>query len=382
MVTKGNGHKIRKFRAIHSAYLIGALISGFYASSNIWEAHKFDKNVIKHIEIAANAPSAGSSENITLSMESSLGEARKNSRISKSLNPAWIWKTPLSDVRMLEKLLDIAILRSHQIEQFKESLRTGEIKEEYPTWVKDAFNSINPNNFRNSNYDLSSNLRTSLEQLTQSEYGQRIAYEYEALNNSIAGGTRTTGKNVKERHKSLLDTLDKAGGIRSIVRLQADDFKRTHAHVFIGYLMSNMGNLDEGLKNFYEAKRRMNHYKNSKNLAFLRKTPELSQAIIKGLLDSSIRELEILNSDPTKYSAGWWKRLTYYNQSIGGQANPSIQDLAEGINSKYLERAFYSGILSLGLFYVAGRYAKKAMLSKKYEVKTTNPSRYGRRKII
>ena len=101
MVTKGNGHKIRKFRAIHSAYLIGALISGFYASSNIWEAHKFDKNVIKHIEIAANAPSAGSSENITLSMESSLGEARKNSRISKSLNPAWIWKTPLNYVRIL-----------------------------------------------------------------------------------------------------------------------------------------------------------------------------------------------------------------------------------------------------------------------------------------
>ena len=188
------------------------------------------------------------------------------------------------------------------------------------------------------------------------------------ITNTIKEKTNNFAKNLKEKHRSLLDTLDKAGGVRSIIRFQADDFKEAHANVFVGYLMANMGDLNEGLKQFYKAKKLMDKYPDDKNLALIRNTPELSQKIIKGLIDSSISELEALNEDSAKYSSGWWKRLTYYNQSIGGQSNPSIQDMSEMINDRYWSRAWWTGLFGLASLYVAGRYGKKLRLSKQYQV--------------
>ena len=199
-----------------------------------------------------------------------------------------------------------------------------------------------------------------------------MANEYEALNNSIAGGTRTTGKNLKEKDRSLLDTLEKASGWRSIIRFQADDFKQAYGDVFVGYLMSNMGDLTRGLEYFEKAKELMDAYPDEKNLAIIRDTPELSQKIIKGLINSSIKELTALDKDSSKYSAGWWKRLTYYNESIGGQSKPSIQDISETIYGRYGSRAFWSGVIGLASLYIAGRFGKKLRLSKQYKVEREN----------
>ncbi len=374
---KTNGKKIGKYRLFHYGFLAGTLAFGGYALSNLWEMHKFDKYVIKNIEIAANVPSAGNSSESThgLSMETALSDARQHTRVARLDNPAIIWKTPLTDVAVLEQLLDKSIERSQQIEQFKDSFKSGDVKDEYPQWIEDAHDRINPDVFAE---ELSRNgqeysesgraMLKTLEELSKSEYGQRMANEYEALNNSVAGGTRTSAKNLKEKHRSLLDTLDKAGGVRSIIRFQADDFKEAHANVFVGYLMANMGDLNEGLKQFYKAKKLMDKYPDDKNLALIRNTPELSQKIIKGLIDSSISELEALNEDSAKYSSGWWKRLTYYNQSIGGQSNPSIQDMSEMINDRYWSRAWWTGLFGLASLYVAGRYGKKLRLSKQYQV--------------
>ncbi len=376
-VDRTNGKKISLYKRLHYSFLAGALAFGAYSVSNLWEMHKFDKYVIKNIEIAANVPSAGGESVSDLSMEFALSKARKQTKVSILKNPAIIWKTPVTDVAILEQLLEKGIERSRQIEQFKKSFRTGEISKDYPQWVKDAYEKINPETFaqelkRNGkNYSPSerSVLRT-LEELAKSEYGQRIANEYEALNKTVAGGTRIRAKNLKEKHRSLLDTLEKAGGWRSIIRLQADDYKETYADVFVGYLMVNMGDLDNGLKHFYKAKKLMDKYPDDKNLAIIRETPELGQDVIKGLINSSIKELTFLNQDTGKYSAGWWKRLTYYNQSIGGQSNPSIQDMSEIIYGRYQLRAILAGLIGLASFYIAGGCGKRLRLSKKYEVKS------------
>jgi tetratricopeptide (TPR) repeat protein len=384
---KTNGKQISGFRRMHYGFLAGALVLCTYAASNLWEMHKFDKYVIKNVEIAANVPSAAGETSSDLSMVSALKMARdgktdKNGKlvgglkVSRLENPAIIWKTPITSVKALEELLDKSIERSRQIGQFQESLRTGEIKPDFPQWVKNAHEKINPAIFaqelklNSANYSEGTKaMIRALEELTKSEYGQRIANEYEALNKTVAGGTRISAKNLKEKHRSLLDTLKKAGGWRSIIRLQADDYKEAHAQVFVGYLMANLGDLDTGLKHFHRAKEIMDKYQDDKNLAIIRNTPELSQATIKGLINSSIKELTRLNEDTSRYSAGWWKRLTYYNQSIGGQSNPSIQDLSEDINGRYLSRAWWTGIVGLVSLYVAGKYGKKIRLSKQYEVK-------------
>lgn len=372
---RNNGKKIRLYKRLHYGFLAGALAFGSYAASNLWEMHKFDKYVIKNIEIAANVPSTGGESVSDLSMESALSKAREQTRVSSLENPAIIWKTPITDVSILEQLLEKGIERSRQIEQFKKSFRTGEIGKGYPQWVKNAYERINPEIFaqelkRNGeNYSPRERamLRT-LEELAKSEYGQRIANEYEALNKTVAGGTRISAKNLSEKHRSLLDTLEKAGGWRSIIRFQADDYKETYANVFVGYLMANMGDLDGGLKHFYKAKRLMDQYPDDKNLSIIRETPELGQDVIKGLINSSIKELTSLNEDPSKYSAGWWKRLLYYNQSIGGQSNPSIQDMSEIIYGRYQLRAILAGLIGLASLYIAGKYGKRLRLSKQYEV--------------
>jgi len=290
-------------------------------------------------------------------------------------NPAIIWQTPLTDVNMLNDLLDRAIQRSGEIEQFKQSFSTGQVEEDYPDWIRNANERINPaviRDIRENNSELSDEDRTSLialEELTSSEYGLRIANEYSALNNVVAGGTRMSAKNLSVRNRSLLDTLEQAAGWRSIIRFQADDYKDAYAHVFVGYLMANMGDLDESLVHFNAAKDLMDAYPADKNLAIFRNTPDLSQEVIQGLINSSIVELSDLNNDPGKYSAGWWKRLTYYNQSIGGQANPSITDMSEAINDRYYSRMFWSGLLGFMSFYIAGFFGKKLKLSEEYEVK-------------
>ncbi len=392
--TKDNSKKKKKYRFLHYLCAAGFLASGAYALSNFWEMHKFDKYVIKQVEIAANVPSAGmkkGKENNTLSMEAALIEARNHTNVSRLENPAIIWKTPISSVDMLEELLDKSIARSKEIEQFKESFDTGEVNEDSPEWIKNAYDKINAGKldrrleevnkfveqYGHSDHELiktllgtAQDLLKTAEEISNSEYGLRMANEYEAVNKVISGGTRLSAKNLSEKHRSLLQTLEKAGGWRSIIRFQADDFKQSHAQVFVGYLFANMGDLDRGLQHFNEAKKLMDKYPDDKNLAIIRMTPELSQKTIKGLIDSSIKELEALNHDQSKYSAGWWKRLTYYNQSIGGQVNPSIMDLSEIINGRYYSRAFWSGILALSLLYFSGRFGKKYKLSEKYEVVT------------
>ena len=97
-------------------------------------------------------------------------------------------------------------------------------------------------------------------------------------------------------------------------------------------------------------------------------TSFLSQKTILGLINSAIRELDALDKDTSKYSTGWWKRLRYYNQSIGGQSNPSLQDMAEEIQGRYFTRFSISGLLGLAFFFLAGRYGKRLRNAKKYEV--------------
>jgi len=385
LTEKTNGKKIRKYKGIYKLILGVATALSIYAGTNLYEWHKFDKYVIKNIEIAANVPSAGRSRSSSsdtqntssteLCMETALSNARNNTSLSKLRNTGIIWKLPITNVGTLEALLDYAIIRSREIQQFKDSFSRGEVDESYPEWVKFAQKTIHPKIFAS---ELEKNGRKyseagkamlrSIEQITKSEYGQRIANEYEALNNVVSGGTRTSGK-VREHHKSLLETLDQAASLRSILFGDANEYKQAYSHVFVGYLMANMGNLDEGIKHFKIAKTIMDQYPDSKNLGIFRHTPELGQDVIKGLINSSITELSALNEDDSKYSAGWWKRLAYYNQSIGGQANPSIIDIAETINEKYWVRASYSGWLVLGLFYLAGMFAKKRKLASEYEVK-------------
>ena len=376
-----NGKKKRKYGILTSGFLGLSLLCVGYASVNAWSMHTFDKYVIKPIEIAANVPtvsrSLGNSSGI--SMESALETSRKKVGVSRLQNPAIIWETPLTDVGTLAELLGKAIERTRQIGEFQQAFDTGKVSKEAPKWVKNAHVKLNIetilSTLKPNELEIIKGVIPSLTELAASEYGQRIGSEYEALNTVISGGTRIQAKSLKEKHRSLLDTLDKAGGFRSIIRFQADDYKQTHAHVFIGYLLANMGYVSEGLNHFKKAKQIMGQYPDDKNLSILRDTPELSQRTINGLLDSSIRELQSLDNDPSKYSTGWWKRLRYYNQSIGGQSNPNIQDMAEKIQDRYYDRFKGSGLLGLVFFFFAGRYGKRFRNAKRYEVKhADNPS--------
>jgi len=306
-------------------------------------------------------------------MQTSLIEAKSKLNVSRMKNPAIIWETPLTEIDELEELLDKAIERTGQIGEFQDAFENRTVDENAPEWVKKAHKTLD---LKTALKDLSeeeletiNKITPSLIELAESEYGQRIGSEYEALNTVVSGGTRIQAKNLKESHRSLLDTLNAAAGWRSIIRFQADDYKEAYAHVFIGYLKANMGYVADGIKNFKEAKKLMDEYPDGKNLAIFRNTPNMSQKTIKGLINSSIRELNELNKDPSKYSTGWWKRLRYYNQSIGGQTNPSIQDMSEVIQSRYYTRMFWAGILAGICFLGAGRYGKRWRNAKKYEVK-------------
>lgn len=372
---KHNGQKKRKYGALAAGLLGLTTACATYAGVNAWRIHLFDKYVVKQIEIAANVPSVGASHDLpgSLSMESALQDARAHLTVSPLENPAIIWQTPQTSVATMDELLDKAITRTQQIEQFKESFENGTVSAAAQQWVREAHSQLNIESLLATATPeervLLERIAPALAQLAGSEYGQRIGSEYETLNSVVAGGTRTTAKGMHERHRSLLDTLAKAGGWRSIIRFQADDYKRAHAHVFVGYLMANMGYLPEGLAHFRQAKAVMDRYPSSKNLAILRDTPELSQHTITGLIDSAVRELESLDRDPSKYSTGWWKRLRYYNRSIGGQNDPSIQDMAEAITGRYWARlsiAVCAGLVSL---YFGGRYAKRLRNAKQYEVR-------------
>ena len=374
---KTNGNKKAKYKFWHRVVLAGSLGLAALGARDGYEIHKFDKYVTKNVEIAANVPSAGRSSvsQNGLNMEVSLENARKNTNVSRLENPAIVFDTPYTSITALEDVLDKAIERSHQVQQLKDSFDSGEVSKDYPLWIKSAHERLSPKNLEAQVKAAGSNLSPEeiqklllLKEISASEYGQRIAYEYEALNKVVAGGTRTRAKNIQEKNRSLLDTLDKAAGWRSIIRFQGMDYKSAHAQVFVGYLMANMGDLEKGIGHFKEAKKLMDKYPDSKNLAILRDTPELSQETIKGLIDSSIKELESLDKDSSKYSAGWWKRLTYYNQSIGGQGNPSIMDLGESINGRYWTRMYLEGGTAVGLFFLAGFFGKRYKLSKKYEI--------------
>lgn len=373
-----NGQKKKKYGWIAGSCLGLAFAWGTYAAINAWSIHTFDKYVIKPIEIAANVPSvshhAGYQSSSGLSMESSLKEAQENLGVSRMKNPAIIWKTPHTEIGTLDDLLGKAVERTRQIGQFQDSFHIGKVPEDAPKWVQDAYAKLNVGKILTGlnpgEKAVLDKIAPSLTELAESEYGQRIGSEYEALNSVVAGGTRTTGKSLEEHHRSLIDTLDKAAGWRSIIRFQADDYKESYAHCFIGYLMANMGYLSEGLNHFRAALRLMEQYPDNKNLALLRNTPELSQKTIKGLIKSSLRELKALDRDPSKYSTGWWKRLRYYNQSIGGQVNPSIQDVAEAVEDRYWARLKWSGFLGLTFLFFGGRYAKRLRNAQRYEVKS------------
>jgi len=374
MIRKKNHRKAKNY-ALHKLFLTGTLIAGIYSGLNLWEIHKFDKNVIKKIEVAANVVSVGSHNENELSMESKLLEARKNTHISKHRNPAIIWKTRVTDVPTLDILLDKSIKRSREIQMFEDSFETGKIDPNSPPWVKEAHYKINPRGFRRElkengdNFNLRDKvIMGGLIEFCESEFNQRIANEYDALNRVVSGGTRMKAKNLSERHKSLLDTLKKAGGWRSIIRFQADDFKQAYADVFVGYLTSNMGDIDTGLQHLRKAKKTMDKYSDDKNLAIWRNTDELSQRTIKGLINSAIIEFDTLNKDESKYSSGWWKRLAYYSRSIGGQTDPSIYDVADNVVGRYKARGIYLGILGGISFFVAGKFGKRYKKSKEYWV--------------
>jgi hypothetical protein len=349
------------YRAVSTLFLGGAIASGAYSLGNLWDWHKFDKNVVKQVEIAANAPSAGKSGGSKLSMESAMQNAKSKVNVGSLENPAIIWKTASTDVRVLEDLLNKGIARSQQIESFKAGYDSETIPEGSPEWVQTAHSRLMAIS--------TSDIPAAVKDTVRSEYGQRIAAEYESLNSVVGGGTRISAKKLQQSHRSLIDTLNNAGGIRSIVRFQADDYKEAHAHVFVGYLNANMGFIDESLDHFRTAKKYMDKYPDGKNLAFFRDTPELAQSTINGLIDSSIHELDALNKDSEKYSTGWWQRLRFFNQSIGGQSNPSIQDFSENVSGRYWSRFTWLGTLALAGLYLAGRNAKRLKLLDKYEVK-------------
>lgn len=369
----GKREKLLKYKALALGLAGAAALSFSYSGMNLWRMHVWDKYVTKQVEIAANVPSVAQEQgNHDLSMESALRQAQQHITVSPLPNPAIIWKTPLTEVGELQDLFDKAVQRCREIYHLEESFREGKVKPNYPDWVKQAQATLHiPSLVAHLSVEEREQIKAilpSLEQLAQSEYGQRVGSEYENLNSIVGGGTRTTAKNLEEHHRSLLETLELAGGWRSIIRFQADDFKETYAHVFIGYLQANMGYLKEALEHFQRAKERLADYDDDKNMAIFRNTPNLELSTMKGLIDSSIRELSKLEKDPAKYSTGWWKRLRYYNRSIGGQEDPSINDVAEAIYDRYRTRWWFSGALGLGLLYFAGWYAKRYRKMREYQV--------------
>jgi hypothetical protein len=90
--------------------------------------------------------------------------------------------------------------------------------------------------------------------------------------------------------------------------------------------------------------------------------------VIKGTIDSAIDELSKLDDASDKFSTGWWKRLRYFNKSIGGQEDPSILDVCESINSRYTTRAMLDFSLAAFFLFMAGFYAKRARKESLYHV--------------
>ena len=116
--------------------LMGATCGGI----NVWSLHTWDKYVIKPIEIAANVPSVAENhgDNNSISMETSLKEAKANLNVSRLPNPALIWKTPLTDISSLERLLDKSVFRAGEIGQLQETFETGTVPENASDRVKKA----------------------------------------------------------------------------------------------------------------------------------------------------------------------------------------------------------------------------------------------------
>ncbi len=363
----------RKHRNKALMWLGGAALVGSYVLTQAWNWHMVDRDVSKHVEIAENG------DTNAVSMESSLRTAQGGLSVSPLENTALIWETPYTSTTELNQLLEKAAERAKEIGVFKNAYDTGVVKEDAPHWVHKAnkelqATSTHVRTIMKENLILRpvlQDLIPTIDQLAQSEYGQRIGSEYEALNTVVAGGTRTKAKNISESNRSLLDTLQKAAGWRSIVRFQATDYMGAHANVFVGYVEANMGYIDEGLVRFREAKRLMDQYDDDKNLSILRDTPELGQGVIKGLINSSIKELDSLAKDDAKYSTGWWKRLRYFNQSIGGQNNPCLQDMAEVIADKYWLRGMLGCGFGISLLLLGGREVKSYRKALKYKVPTT-----------
>ncbi len=206
--TTTNGKKKRKYGLLTAGFLSASLVCGGYSAVNAWSLHTFDKYVIKQIEIAANVPTVSRSSKSPsgLSMESSLEEARRKLDVSRLENPAIIWETPLTEISTLDDLLGQAIERARQIGQFQESFSEGKVPKTAPQWVKDAHHELNMSYILSTLHeyklDKMSGIIPSLAALTQSEYGQRIGSEYEALNTVVAGGTRTQGKSLTESQHS------------------------------------------------------------------------------------------------------------------------------------------------------------------------------------
>ena len=274
-----HGGRKRTYKGLALGTFALAGLCALYSGTNLWRMHVWDKYVTKQIEIAANVPSVGSDGHSSLSMESALRKARKNITVSPLENPAIIWATPYTDTKVLGDLLDKAAQRCREIKQFQESFESGQVQGNYPQWVKDAHARLDSRvivaSLNEQEKHVLAKFIPTLDEIAQSEYGQRIGSEYESLNSVVAGGTRTSAKNIQERHHSLLDTLEKAAGFRVIIRGEADDFKQAYAHVFVGYLLANMGYLDQGINNFQTAKKIIDSYSDDRNLSLFRDTPEL-----------------------------------------------------------------------------------------------------------
>jgi|APSaa5957512622_1039677.scaffolds.fasta_scaffold47519_2 hypothetical protein len=339
-------------KIIGTGALMGALFFGYKAVDNAAEWHSWDKHVTKHVEVANGAMTAAKKEGVT-SMEESLDTANANAEPWTDQNPGIIWPTSYSDVNTFRELTEKAARRSQEIGQLESALSTGILPTSSPVaeWVRATVISL----------DTDSEDSALLRRLAYSEKSGTIASSYEALNDVIAGGSRVSGEKVNTEDRSLVYILDRAGGWRSIVRFQGDDYKTAAALTKVAVIDSNMGHLPDAIENLEKAHTMIEHYPDSKNLAIWRDVATMNQGTLERSMVGAVQKLkELDDTNPVhKYSEGWWDRVAKLTESIGGQETPCLTDLSDNISSRYSTRLFWdiSLLAAFGAASFAGFYS-------------------------
>src|SRR3989344_568036 len=336
-------------KIIGGTLILGSLYFGKGCVGDIYKNHVWDRDVTKYVEVANGAVTAGKKEGI-ISMEESLEQAYDHASRWKGKNLAIKWATATSEVDSLRSLLQMAARRSHEIGQLEQALYMGVLPNDAPAWIKETVDALYTDK-DSSKLD---------KRITYSEKGQTIASSYEALNDVIAGGSRVSG-DASTEDRSLIFILDEAGGIKSIVRGEGNDYKKAAALVYISLIKSNMGFLDEAIADLKKAYNTIKNYPDDKNLSIVRNTVTMNQGTLEKLLLGAIDKFEEVNkTDPSlKYSAGWWDRVAKLGESIGGDETPCLTDISKHIGGRYSDRALLAGLwcfllggLGLGKLYV------------------------------